>query len=25
MVRSTQKTFSVTTGFKGNLAGNWDY
>ncbi|HCR34409.1 MAG TPA: TonB-dependent receptor, partial [Stenotrophomonas sp.] len=25
MVRSTQKTFSVTTGFKGNLVGNWDY
>ncbi|MCU1159751.1 TonB-dependent receptor [Stenotrophomonas maltophilia] len=25
MVRSTQKTFSVTTGFKGNLIGNWDY
>ncbi|BBO50430.1 hypothetical protein KMM349_07610 [Stenotrophomonas maltophilia] len=25
MVRSTQKTLSVTTGFKGNLAGNWDY
>lgn len=25
MVRSTQKTFSVTTGFKGNLTGNWDY
>jgi hypothetical protein len=24
MVRST-KTFSVTTGFKGNLTGNWDY
>lgn len=25
MVRSTQKTFSVTTGFKGNLTGSWDY
>ena len=25
MVRSTQKTLSVTTGFKGNLTGNWDY
>jgi outer membrane receptor protein involved in Fe transport len=25
MVRSTQRTFSVTTGIKGNLAGNWDY
>lgn len=25
MVRSTQKTFSVTTGFKGNLSGSWDY
>lgn len=25
MVRSTQKTFSATTGFKGNLTGSWDY
>lgn len=25
MVKSTQKTFGVTTGFKGSWAGNWDY
>jgi len=25
MIRSTQKTFSVTTGFKGSLGPNWDY
>lgn len=25
MVRSTQKTFSVTTGFKGALSADWEY
>lgn len=25
MIRSTQKTFSVTTGFKGSLGPNWEY
>lgn len=25
MIRSTQKTFSVTTGFKGSLGAAWDY
>ena len=25
MVRSTQKTFSVTTGFKGALGADWEY
>jgi len=25
MIRSTQKTFSVTTGFKGKLGEAWDY
>ncbi|KAF1013889.1 MAG: Vitamin B12 transporter BtuB [Stenotrophomonas maltophilia] len=25
MIRSTQKTFSVTTGFKGKLGEHWDY
>ncbi|WP_422509939.1 TonB-dependent receptor plug domain-containing protein [Stenotrophomonas sp. GZD-301] len=25
MIRSTQKTFSITTGFKGTLTGAWDY
>ena len=25
MIETTQKTFSLTTGFKGNVAQNWDY
>ena len=25
MVKTVQKTFGVTTGFKGTLAGDWDY
>ena len=25
MVKTTQNTFSITTGFKGVLAGDWDY
>ena len=25
MIRSTQKTFGIATGFTGPLGGNWDY